>query len=290
MTAPAPAGRLWVVATPIGNLEDITLRALRCLKEADCIAAEDTRHTRKLLSHYDVHRPLVSYYREREHERAGELLGRLRRGERIALVSDAGTPGVSDPGLVLIQRAVAQGIPVEVIPGPSAVLAALLGSGMSPEEFSFHGFLAPGARERRDQLQRWKHHGGTQIFFISPHRLSETLGAVLESWGDRPAVLARELTKLHEEFIRGKLSELILRQAGQPGRGEYTLLVSGAAAGEAGPVNAAVEESLEAALARLQAGGLRLNQAVARLSQERGLPRREVYRLAHAHTNPDKTE
>jgi len=276
MTAP-DGGRLFLVATPIGNLEDISLRALRILKEADLIAAEDTRRTIKLLNHYKISTPLISYYKDIEHRRTAELIARLLEGRKIALVTDAGTPSVSDPGERLAAEALRHAVPVEVIPGASAVLTALLGSGLPADAFSFQGFLDTRSSQRKRKLEAWRYRPETQIFFAAPHRLDEVLDDLIAVWGgDRTAVLARELTKIHEEYLRGTLRELRAKIASVEPRGEYTLVVSGGT--EEAP---AMDESLEAQLQRLQREGLSLNQAVARAARERGLSRNEVYALAH---------
>lgn len=279
MTEPAPAsvGRLYLVATPIGNLEDISLRALRVLKSADLIAAEDTRRTRKLLTHYQISTPLISCYKDNEQARTPDLIQRVRDGRQVAVVTDAGTPGISDPGFLLAAEARRRGLAVEVVPGPSAVLAALLASGLPPQPFSFHGFLESRPGPRRKTLLDLKTRPETQVFFLSPHRLAETLKDVEEIWGDRPAALCRELTKMHEEVIAAGLSALRAHSAQTPGRGEYTLVVQG----HGGRPQSPATESLEEQLVRLQAEGLSLNQAVARAARERGLDRKEVYRRAH---------
>jgi 16S rRNA (cytidine1402-2'-O)-methyltransferase len=279
MTSPTPAaGTLFVVATPIGNLEDITLRALRVLQEADFIAAEDTRRTLKLLNHFKISKPLFSYYKDVEQAKTGELLARLQQGESAALVTDAGTPAVSDPGSVLIRAAVAQNLRVEVIPGASALLVALLGSGLDAEAFTFQGFLDTRRSQRLKKLEALKHRTETQVFFISPHQVRAMVADFAACWGERPAVLGRELTKLHEEYLRGPLPELSARLSETEPRGEYTLVVAGAA--ELKP-EVDLTEPVEAQLLRLQAEGCSLNQAVARVARERGLPRQEVYALAH---------
>src|SRR6478736_7146429 len=218
-------GCLYLVATPIGNLEDITLRALRILREADQIAAEDTRHTQKLLTHYDISRPLVSYHEHNEMTRAPELLIALEQGAKIALVSDAGVPLVSDPGYRLVTLCLRHHIPVIPIPGPSALLAALSASGLPNEEFLFAGFLPARSGERRRALERLRIEDRTIIFYEAPHRIEETVAEAREILGDRPACLAREVTKLHEEFRRGSLAEISASLAEKPARGEITLLI-----------------------------------------------------------------
>ncbi|MBN1594639.1 16S rRNA (cytidine(1402)-2'-O)-methyltransferase [candidate division FCPU426 bacterium] len=269
-------GLLSLVATPIGNLEDITLRALRCLREADMIAAEDTRHTRKLLTHYDIHRPLVSYYQHQEKRKTGELLQALQDGRHIALVTDAGVPGISDPGAHLVQEVRRHGIRFEVLPGPSAVLTALLGSGLSMESFTFLGFPDAKTGPRRTFLEKLKNHRQTMVFFLAPHRLAAVLQDMLEVWGERKAVLCREMTKIHEEFIGDGFFKLLERTKVMS-RGEYTLVVEGSREEEP-----KCEENPEAELRRLQAEGLSVNQAVARVARSKKMARAEVYALAHA--------
>src|SRR5215472_17544886 len=209
-------GCLYLVGTPIGNLEDITLRALRVLKEADQIACEDTRHTQKLLTHYDIRRPLVSYHEHNELTRAPELVFAIEQGAKIALVSDAGTPLVSDPGHRLVALCLRHHIPVVPIPGPSALLASLSASGLPNEEFLFVGFLPARSGERRRALERLRIEDRTIILYEAPHRVEEALSDAREILGDRPACLAREVTKLHEEFRRGSLSELSSSLAERP--------------------------------------------------------------------------
>jgi len=287
MSAPTKApGTLYMVATPIGNLEDITLRALRVLKTVDFIAAEDTRRTLKLLNHFEISKPMISYYKDVEHTKTGELLGRVQQGESAALVTDAGTPAVSDPGSVLIRAAVEKNIRVEVIPGASALLVALLGSGLEAEAFAFQGFLDTRRSHRLKKLEALKTRPETQVFFISPHQVRAMVADFAAAWGDRPAVLGRELTKMHEEYLRGTLPELQARLALSEPRGEYTLVVAGSTELKA---EVEITESVEAQLARLQAEGCSRNQAVARVARERALPRQEVYALAHRESGlPEK--
>src|SRR6266487_3711482 len=216
---------LYLVATPIGNLEDITLRALRILKEVDQIACEDTRHTQKLLSHYNIRKPLVSYHEHNELTRAPELVVAMEQGAQIALVSDAGVPLVSDPGYRLVTLCLRHRIPVVPIPGPSALLAALSASGLPNEEFLFAGFLPARSGERRRALERLRIEDRTIIFYEAPHRIEETVAEAAEILGNRNACIAREITKVHEEFRRGKLSELSSSLDERPARGEITLLI-----------------------------------------------------------------
>jgi len=196
-------GILYIVATPIGNLEDITLRALRVLKEVDMIAAEDTRHTQILLSHHDIHTPLTSYHEHNEKTKSQELVTRLARGQNVALVSDAGTPAISDPGFRLVVRAIRAGVRIIPVPGASALTAVLSASGLPTDRFVFEGFLPARKTQRRERLQTLRDETRTLIFFEAPHRLKDTLGDIRELLGNREAVLAREVSKIHEEFLRG---------------------------------------------------------------------------------------
>jgi 16S rRNA (cytidine1402-2'-O)-methyltransferase len=273
----AAQGRLYIVATPIGNLEDITLRALRILKEVDQIACEDTRHTQKLLSHYDIHKSLISYHEHNEITRAPELVIAMESGAKIALVSDAGMPLVSDPGYRLVTLCVRHRIPVVPIPGPSALLTALSASGLPNEEFLFVGFLPNRSGERRRALERLRIEDRTIIFYEAPHRVAETVVEAREILGDRNACLAREVTKLHEEFRRGRLSEIAASLAERPARGEITLLIApednagaGSQAGSSQSIAARVEELMHQAK-------LDRKEALKVAAKERGLTRRAAY-------------
>src|ERR1051325_8705786 len=215
-------GTLFVVATPIGNLEDITVRALRVLREATLIAAEDTRHTARLLARHAIATPTTSLHEHNEAAKSPILIARLERGESIAVVSDAGTPTISDPGGRLIREAIEASIRVEPIPGPSAVTAALAVAGAETGNFSFHGFPPIKANARSQWFDRLRHIGGTAVFFEAPHRIRKTLETLLVTVGDCPVVLARELTKIHEELVRGPISN-VLRRMAEP-RGEYTVV------------------------------------------------------------------
>lgn len=224
-------GTLYLVGTPIGNLEDITMRALRILREADLIACEDTRQTQKLLNHYQIETPVTSYHEHNEMTRAPELVLRLEEGAHIALVSDAGMPGISDPGYRLVILSIRHNIPVTPVPGPSALIASLVASGLPTDAFQFFGFLPAKKTARRKFLEQLRESSSTSILFESPHRIVESLEDVLDVLGDRPTVLARELTKIHEEYLRGKCSAVLQelqKRASVPG--EITLLI--AAAGE----------------------------------------------------------
>src|SRR5947209_16085705 len=209
MWPPLSPGTLYVVATPIGNLEDITLRALRTLKECDLVAAEDTRRSGQLLKHFGISKPLLSYFQFNEAKRSEEILERLRRGEKVALVTDAGSPGISDPGERVVKAAIAAGFRVEAVPGPSAVVAALTASGLSTDEFHFVGFLPHKSGQRRNKLEQLKTVPGTLVLYESPYRIEKLLLELSEIFPDRQIVLARELTKKFEEFLRGTPQELL---------------------------------------------------------------------------------
>jgi 16S rRNA (cytidine1402-2'-O)-methyltransferase len=220
-------GVLYVVSTPIGNMEDITLRALRILREVDLIAAEDTRRTGLLLKHFEIQTPLTSYFEGNELKKRGYILSKLKEDKNIALVSDAGTPGISDPGFRLIQLVIENEIPIVPIPGPSAVVTALSVSGLPTDAFLFKGFLPHKSKKRRDLLKELEEVRETLIFYESPHRISETLRDILEILGDREIGLTRELTKVYEEIMRGKVSEILNQVGDRTLKGEITLVISG---------------------------------------------------------------
>ena len=220
-------GTLYLVATPIGNLEDITLRALRTLKECDIIAAEDTRHTGQLLKHFQISKPLISYFQFNEAKRSEEIIERLRRGEKVALVTDAGSPGISDPGERVVKAVIAAGLRVEAVPGPSALVAALTASGLSTEEFHFIGFLPHKSGQRRAQLTRLKDIPGTLILYESPYRIEKLLAELKDIVPERRVVLARELTKKFEEFLRGTPAEIVQQIGTRALKGEFVALIEG---------------------------------------------------------------
>ena len=270
---------LYLVATPIGNLEDITLRALRVLKEVDLIACEDTRQTLKLLSHYGIHTRLVSYHEHNEITKAAELMVDLEGGARIALVTDAGMPGISDPGFRLIALAIRHHVPVVPIPGASAFLAALVASGLPTDSFRFSGFLPAKAGQRRKLLESVRESPRTQVFYEAPHRLLETLADVVEVLGvARHIVVAREVTKLHEEFLRGQAADVLaqLKSRGEV-KGEITLLIAktenGAAAGE--PEHVSVARRVREIMA---AEKVDEKAALKTVAKERGIGKSEAYR------------
>ena len=272
------AGCLYLVGTPIGNLEDITLRALRVLKEADVIACEDTRQTQKLLNHYGIQKRLVSYHEHNELTRAAELVIELEQGARVALVSDAGMPLISDPGHRLVGLCLRHDVPVVPIPGPSAFVAALAASGLPADEFHFVGFLPARAGERRRALGRLTGLTRTLVFYEAPHRLLEMLRDARDVLGNRPAAVARELTKLHEEIVRDTLDRLVERLKSKPLRGEITLLI-GPPTEPPGAAVRAVNISLRARVAEIvREQGVDQKAALKLAARERGLTKREAYK------------
>ena len=271
-------GTLYLVATPIGNLEDISLRAVRILKEVDQIACEDTRHTLKLLNHYEIHKPLVSYHEHNELTRSPELVLAMEQGANVALVSDAGMPLVSDPGYRLVTLAIRHHIPVVPIPGPSALLAALSASGLPSNEFLFVGFLPARSGERKRSLERLRIEDRTLIFYEAPHRVAEAAADALAILGDRQACIAREVTKLHEEFLRGKLSQVIEELEAHPPKGEITFLI-GPPDQNASGVSLNTSQSLAARVDELvHQAKLDRKEALKLAAKERGIPKRDAYR------------
>ena len=265
-------GLLYIVATPIGNLEDITYRAVRILREVDLIACEDTRQTRKLLDRYDIHTPTISYHEHNEAERAAELAERMAAGAKIALVSDAGMPLISDPGYRLVRAAVEAGVPVEPLPGPSAALAALAASGLPTDAFRFGGFLPHKPGQRAKTLEGLAHEPATLIFYEAPHRVIEALEAIEAALGPRPVVVARELTKIHEEFLRGTAAEIRVQlEAREAVKGEITLLIGKAAAPP--PDDRPLDEAVRA----LMGNGTPRMDAIKQVARSRGLSKRQVY-------------
>jgi 16S rRNA (cytidine1402-2'-O)-methyltransferase len=270
-------GCLYLVGTPIGNLEDITFRALRILKDVDLIACEDTRETQKLLRHYGLSKRLVSYHEHNEFTRAPELIIELEQGAKAALVSDAGMPVISDPGHRLVNLCVRHHIPVVPVPGPSALVAALAASGLPTEQFLFMGFLPARAGERRKALRVLAAESRTLVFYEAPHRIEDTLSDASEILGARPAVIAREVTKLHEEFLRGHLPELLDYVRKKPARGEITLVVGPGAPGMAAP--AVTNLSLTDQVAQImREQNLDHKAALKQAARERGLNKRDAYK------------
>ncbi|BAY40484.1 hypothetical protein NIES2111_48690 [Nostoc sp. NIES-2111] len=275
-TDPKPS-TLYIVGTPIGNLEDITFRAVRILQNVDLIAAEDTRHTGKLLQHLQVKTPQISYHEHNRTSRIPELLEHLHNGKAIALVSDAGMPGISDPGYELVKACVEAGICVVPIPGASAAITALSAAGLPTDRFVFEGFLPAKGQQRREYLEALETESRTLIFYESPHRLRETLQDLAEVWGsDRQIVLARELTKLYEEFWRGSIEDAIAHYQQREPQGEYTVLVAGKPPSQ----TQLTEEQLKAELQQLISQGISRSQASRQLAKYTSLNRRQVYQLA----------
>jgi 16S rRNA (cytidine1402-2'-O)-methyltransferase len=270
------SGTLYVVATPIGNLEDISPRAIRILAEVDLIACEDTRHTRKLLDRYGISRPMVSYHEHNEQPRAMELLADLQAGKNIALVSDAGTPLIADPGYRLVEQARQHGLTVTPVPGACAFVAALSASGLPTDSFLFHGFLPAKQGQRRKLLTELKALSSTLVFYEAPHRILETLEDIAATLGERRVALARELTKIHEEFLCGTPAELRSKLGERASmKGEFTVMVARAESAERDdtPLEAAVEKLMESGVPRME--------AFKTIARQRGLSKREVYKKVH---------
>ena len=268
---------LYLVATPIGNLEDITLRALRVLRSVDRVACEDTRQTQKLLNHFGIKTPTVSYHMHNEGSRSEELTAELKAGGRIAVVSDAGTPGIADPGGQIAAAAIAAGIAVYPVPGANAAISGLIGSGLGTETFTFHGFLPAKGGQRKTALEELVRGGMTHVFYEAPHRIEDTLADVEAVFGAaQHVVIARELTKLHEEFLRGTVAEVRATLASRTVRGEMVLMLAPAAA-EADSVTRKGGIATEVA-ALMQAEGLSEKDALKRVARERGMGKSEAYR------------
>ncbi len=283
---------LYLVSTPIGNLEDITLRSLSVLKSVDLIACEDTRHTRRLLDHFGINKPTISYHEHNEQVRANELVQRLAGGESIAIVTDAGTPGIADPAYRIVVAAIERGITVVPIPGAVALVAGLVASGLPTDSFLFAGFLPAKKMARRAKLEELKTERATLVVYEAPHRIRETLADALEVLGDRPASLARELTKLHEQFIRGKLSELVTHFDAHQPRGEMTLVIAGSGDDNFEPVETgSISEQVE----RLMLEGVSRSDAIKQAAKSRGLTKREAYQRMleekpiNEHANEDES-
>jgi 16S rRNA (cytidine1402-2'-O)-methyltransferase len=272
-------GMLYLIATPIGNLEDITHRAVRVLGKVDLVACEDTRHTRKLLNHYGINTKTISYHEHNERERAAELLARLQDGANIAIVSDAGTPAVSDPGFRLVRLAAESGVRVVPIPGPTALISALVASGLPTDEFFFGGFLPPRSNARRARLAEFRSVNATLIFYETPHRIAATLKDAREILGEREAVVARELTKLHEELARGRLSELAERYtSSESARGEIVLVIDRTVIADEASQTKPVA-SIGSLVEIFEQQGLDQRAALKKAARELGLSRAEAYRL-----------
>lgn len=265
------SGTLYIVATPIGNLEDITLRALRVLKEVNVIAAEDTRHTRKLLSYYNISKPLISYWGAKEKVRAEEVITRLMDGQDVALVTDAGTPGISDPGEIVIKRVIEEGLNIVPVPGPSAIIAALSVSGITAREFVYLGFLPPKHNQRIKRLEELRLEHRTMVLYEAPHRLLESLNDIYEVFGDRYCAICHELTKFNEEVLRGRLDVLVEEIQRRTIAGEYVLVVEGRVA-----ESVAMEEALVEVWG-LMKKGMRRKDAARTVAHQYGLSQKTLY-------------
>ena len=266
-------GKLYLVATPIGNLEDITLRALRTLKEVDYIAAEDTRNTLKLLNHFEIKKPLISNHRHNEEEREDGLIEKLKEGKNIAVVSDAGTPGISDPGEVIVKRAIEENIEIMPIPGACAAINALIASGLDTKEFVFLGFLPLNKKLRKEKLEEIKNENKTIIIYEAPHKIKDLLNDLKEVVGERKVVLARELTKIHEEFIRGNITEIIEKSENL--KGEMILLIEGS--NEINCENILNNLSLEEHYNVYEKQGLDKKEIIKKIAKDRGVNKNEIY-------------
>ena len=266
-------GTLYVVSTPIGNLEDITLRALRVLREVDLVAAEDTRRTRQLLTHYGIRKPLISYHEYNRRMREKTLLQELREGKNIALVTDAGTPGISDPGEELVRGAIQESIPLVPIPGPAALVTALSVSGLPTESFLFYGFLPSKAAARKKWLVSLKDRAETLVFYESPRRLGSLLEETAQILGDRRVMVAREMTKVYEEVYRGTVSEVLKQMGKEEVRGEVTVILEGYTS----PPQIDASEVIAALRRYSEEMGLSMKDSVDRVAEDLAIPRRQVY-------------
>ncbi|GAA4706719.1 16S rRNA (cytidine(1402)-2'-O)-methyltransferase [Brevibacillus fulvus] len=291
------SGILYLVATPIGNLDDMTARGLAVLREVDLIACEDTRQTRKLLTHFQIEKRTVSYHEHNKTASGAGLLQLLEEGKKIALVSDAGLPAISDPGADLVRDAVSAGYPVVPIPGANAALTALIASGLPTERFLFYGFLPREKKERREELVRLQRYPETLLFYEAPHRIAKTLEAMLEVWGDREAVIARELTKRYEEFARGTLSELSEWLGTGEIRGEFCVVVAGWSP-SAEQLSALADQqnswwqelSIPQHVDHYCTQGMSTKEAVKKTAEDRGLAKREVYYEYHHNAEAEEAD
>lgn len=278
---------LYLVPTPIGNLEDMSFRALRILKEADVIAAEDTRNTKKLCNYFDIHTPIISYHEHNKENSGKHLLERLRNGQIIALVSDAGLPTISDPGYELVRDAIAEQFKVIPLPGANAALTALIASGLAPQPFYFYGFLQRGAKQKRQELEQLKKIEATWIVYESPHRLKETLKVMLDSLGDRNIVLCRELTKKFEEFIRGSISEALTWATESEVRGEFCLIMEGAPplVEDEGALWWSSYDLVTHVNYYIETNHLQSKEAIKQVAKDRNIQKRDVYQAYHIEEN-----
>ena len=269
-------GKLYIVATPIGNLDDITYRAVKVLNAVDLIAAEDTRHTLKLLNHLEISKPLMSYYKETEKVKAKIIIDKLKEGKNVAVVSDAGTPGISDPGFEVIKEAIKENIVVIPIPGECAAINSLICSGLDTRQFLFVGFLSAKAKEKKDKLNELKNVQSTLIFYEAPHKIDETLKCMFNIFGDREISIGREMTKIHEEFIRGKISEVMEKI--EP-KGEMVIIVEGAEKSESDIARDSRNEmTLEEHYAYYERQGFEKKEIIKMIAKDRGVNKNEIYK------------
>lgn len=268
-------GKLYIVATPIGNLDDITYRAVKVLNDVDIIAAEDTRHTLKLLNHLNISKPLISYYKETEKIKAKSIINKIKEGKNIAVVSDAGTPGISDPGEEVIKEAINEGISIVPIPGACAAINSLICSGLCTKQFLFVGFLSAKKKEKREKLEGLRNFTSTMIFYEAPHKIEDTLTCMLEIFGDRRISIGREISKIHEEFIRGRISEILNKLET---RGEMVIVVEGAnKSDEELEKENRNEMSLEEHYDFYLKQGLDKKEIIKKIAKDRGLTKNDIY-------------
>jgi 16S rRNA (cytidine1402-2'-O)-methyltransferase len=267
-------GILYICPTPIGNLEDITLRTIKVLNEVDLIAAEDTRHTLKLLNHYNIKKPLISYHEHNKLTKGEKIIQEIKRGKNIALVTDAGMPGISDPGEDIIKRCIEENIELVALPGPTAFVLALVLSGLSTESFVFEGFLPSKGKERKDRLNKLKNETRTIILYEAPHRIISLLRDLLETLGNRKISISRELTKIHEETFRGTVQEAIEKFESQNPKGEFVLVIEGADAEEKSFDHISIKEHIKMYMDE----GLSKKEAIKKVAKERNIPKSQVYR------------
>ncbi len=275
-------GKLYLVPTPIGNLKDITLRALEVLKNVDVIAAEDTRQTLKLLNHFEIKKSLMSYHKHNEMSKGEDIISKLKSGLNIAIVTDAGTPGISDPGAVIVEKCIAENLEFEVLPGATAFTTALVYSGLDTTKFEFRGFISRDTKERRETIEEIKNSRNTIIIYESPYRVKSTLELLLKELGDRKIALCRELTKLHEEIIRGSIKEVIDAVEDRNIKGEFVIVISGKTQEQVDEENKEkwADIDVKQHLINLIDEGMTKKEAIKAVSKERGLSKNEVYKIA----------
>ena len=277
-------GILYLVPTPIGNLEDMTFRAIRMMKEADLIAAEDTRNTKKLCNYFEIETPVTSYHEHNKESSGYKLIEKIREGAKVALVSDAGMPTISDPGTELVAEAIAEGLTVVPLPGANAALTALIASGILPQPFYYYGFLQRGKKDKKKELELLARQTATIVLYESPHRLKETLSLMLDGLGDRKIVLCRELTKKYEEFLRGTISETLAWAEEEEVRGEFVLIIEGASHDAMAQEEnqwwekLSIEEHVEHYISKEQ---MNSKDAIKQAAKDRGVQKREVYQAYH---------